>query len=135
MRYVGLELNKLVLVINFLSFRIIFVFDLLGLEVSLFLDVEIYEGYEDLLNLLDVIEDGLWIVIVFKDNTVIVWRYNENSCKFDIYVKYIGYLVVVIVVGLLNIVLKGYFEFLLIVSNDLIIKKWIILKLIVSMDV
>ena len=50
MRYVGPELNKLALATNSPSLRIIPVPDLSGPEASLPLDVEIYEGHEDLLN-------------------------------------------------------------------------------------
>ncbi|CAI4623716.1 ASN_HP2_G0035580.mRNA.1.CDS.1 [Saccharomyces cerevisiae] len=135
MRYVGPELNKLALATNSPSLRIIPVPDLSGPEASLPLDVEIYEGHEDLLNSLDATEDGLWIATASKDNTAIVWRYNENSCKFDIYAKYIGHSAAVTAVGLPNIVSKGYPEFLLTASNDLTIKKWIIPKPTASMDV
>lgn len=128
MRYVGPELNKLALATNSPSLRIIPIPDLTGAEASLPLDVEIYEGHEDLLNSLDATEDGLWIATASKDNTAIVWRYNENSNKFDIYAKYIGHSGTVTAVGLPNVMSKGYPEFLLTASNDLTIKKWVIPK-------
>ncbi|CAI4047793.1 hypothetical protein SUVZ_12G2610 [Saccharomyces uvarum] len=128
MRFVGPELNKLALATNSPSLRIIPIPDLTSTETSLPLDVEIYEGHEDLLNSLDATEDGLWIATASKDNSAIVWKYNKDTSKFDIYAKYIGHSSAVTAVGLPNVMPKGYPEFLLTASNDLTIKKWNIPK-------
>ncbi|CAI1588391.1 hypothetical protein SEUBUCD650_0L02800 [Saccharomyces eubayanus] len=128
MRFVGPELNKLALATNSPSLRIIPIPDLTSTDTSLPLDVEIYEGHEDLLNSLDATEDGLWIATASKDNSAIVWKYNKDTSKFDIYAKYIGHSSAVTAVGLPNVMPKGYPEFLLTASNDLTIKKWKIPK-------
>ncbi|CAI4035136.1 hypothetical protein SMKI_12G2760 [Saccharomyces mikatae IFO 1815] len=135
MRFVGPELNKLALATNSPSLRIIPIPDLAGTTASLPLDVEIYEGHEDLLNSLDATEDGLWIATASKDNSAIVWKYNENTRKFEVYSKYIGHSSAVTAVGLPKIMPKGYPEFLLTASNDLTIKKWKIPKPTFPFDV
>ncbi|CAI4046475.1 hypothetical protein SKDZ_12G2550 [Saccharomyces kudriavzevii ZP591] len=135
MKFVGPELNKLALATNSPSLRIIPIPDLSGADASLPLDVEIYEGHEDLLNSLDATEDGLWIATASKDNTAILWKYNERTSKFDIYAKYIGHSSAVTAVGLPNVMPKGYPEFLLTASNDLTIKKWKVPKPTSIMDV
>ena len=87
-----------------------------------------YEGHEDLLNSLDTTDDGLWMATASKDHTAIVWKYNSIINKFQPYVKFIGHSATVTAVGLPNVMLRGYPEFLLTASNDLTIKKWKIPK-------
>ncbi|EJS42684.1 utp13p [Saccharomyces arboricola H-6] len=135
MRFVGPELNKLALATNSPSLRIIPIPDLTSATTSLPLDVEIYEGHEDLLNSLDATEDGLWIATASKDNSAILWKYNEETGKFSIYAKYVGHSSAVTAVGLPNVMSKGYPEFLLTASNDLTVKKWKVPKPTSAMDV
>ncbi|CCK67940.1 U3 snoRNA-associated protein UTP13 KNAG_0A02510 [Huiozyma naganishii CBS 8797] len=92
------------------------------------IDVDMYEGHEDLLNAVDATEDGLWLATASKDKTAIVWRYDDETAKFKPYAKFIGHSSSVTAVGLPNVMLRHWPEFLLTASNDLTIKKWNIPK-------
>lgn len=124
MNFVGPELDKLALATNSPTLRIIPV----SMHGSLPIDVELYEGHTDLLNGLDVTEDGLWLATASKDNTAILWCYQSNLGKFVQYAKFEGHSSAVTSVGLPNVMHKGWPEFLLTASNDLTVKKWAVPK-------
>ncbi|CCC69261.1 hypothetical protein NCAS_0C02710 [Naumovozyma castellii] len=126
MKFVGPNHDKLALATNSPTLRIIPVPS--SEQEELPINVEMYEGHEDLLNSLDTTDDGLWMATASKDHTAIVWKYNSIINKFQPYVKFIGHSATVTAVGLPNVMLRGYPEFLLTASNDLTIKKWKIPK-------
>ncbi|CAL9738239.1 U3 small nucleolar RNA-associated protein 13 [Monosporozyma servazzii] len=127
MRFIGPSLNKLALATNSPTLRIIPVPNENDTD-HLPIDVDMYDGHEDLLNAVDSTEDGLWLATASKDNTAIVWRYNEDTEKFQQYAKYMGHSATVTAIGLPNVTLRHWPEFLLTASNDLTIKKWSIPK-------
>lgn len=127
MKFVGPNLNKLALATNSPTLRIIPIPNETD-NGHLPIDVEMYEGHEDLLNAVDSTEDGLWLATASKDNTAILWRYNTETNKFQQYAKFIGHSASVTAVGLPNVTLRNWPEYLLTASNDLTIKKWSIPK-------
>ncbi|KAK5779708.1 U3 snoRNA-associated protein UTP13 PWA37_000914 [Arxiozyma heterogenica] len=127
MKFVGSNLNKLALATNSPTLRVIPIPNDMN-EDHLPIDVEMYEGHEDLLNAVDSTEDGVWLATASKDNTAIVWRYNLETNKFQPYAKFIGHSASVTAIGLPNVTLKNWPEYLLTASNDLTIKKWSIPK-------
>ncbi|SCU95747.1 LANO_0E11254g1_1 [Lachancea nothofagi CBS 11611] len=142
MRFVGPGLTMLALATNSPALRIIPTTDFLpqqedtagesiGNDVtsrSLPLEVELYEGHTDLLNAVDSTEDGKWLATCSKDHTALLWRYNSDLSKFEIYAKYTGHAGSVTAVGLPNVVRKDWPEFIITASNDLTIKKWTVPK-------
>lgn len=127
MAFVGPKLNYLALATNSPTLRIIPTPEEED-KSALPINVDMYEGHEDLLNAIDSTEDGLWLATASKDNSAIVWKYNKDTEKFEIYAKFTGHSASVTAVGLPNVTLKGWPEFLLTASNDLTIKKWNIPK-------
>lgn len=142
MRFVGPKLDKLALATNSPTLRVIPV-PVYGNEeeerdeemegdqkeeTQLPIEVEMYEGHEDLLNSLDATEDGMWLATASKDNFVILWRYDEQTELFKQYAKFVGHAGPVTAVGLPNVMNRPWPEFLLSASNDLTIKKWAVPK-------
>ncbi|SCU85355.1 LADA_0D07030g1_1 [Lachancea dasiensis] len=97
-------------------------------KISLPLEVELYEGHTDLLNAVDASEDGSWLATCSKDHTAILWKYNPDLSKFEMYAKYTGHAGPVTAVGLPNVIRRGWPEFIITASNDLTIKKWAVPK-------
>ncbi|CCF59585.1 hypothetical protein KAFR_0H01750 [Kazachstania africana CBS 2517] len=133
MTFVGPDLKHLALATNSPTLRLIPVPNTNksdGNEDESFLpiDVDMYEGHEDLLNAIDSTEDGLWIATASKDHSAIVWKYNTIKQKFTQYARFSGHSSSVTAVGLPNVMPKSYPEYLLTASNDLTIKKWKIPK-------
>lgn len=121
-RVVGPGLNKIALATNSPALRIIPIPQ--PSENTLPLDVEVYEGHEDLLNSLDATEDGLWLATCSKDSSAILWRFNVETAKFSPYAKFTGHSASVTAVALPNVMLRGWPEFLITASNDLTVKRW-----------
>lgn len=121
-RVVTPGLNKIALASNSPALRIIPIPQ--TAEDTLPLDVEIYEGHEDLLNALDATEDGNWLATCSKDSSAILWRYNSESERFFPYAKFTGHSASVTAVALPNVMLRGWPEFLITASNDLTVKRW-----------
>ncbi|GME99082.1 unnamed protein product [[Candida] boidinii] len=121
MRFVGPNLDKLALATNSPSLRIV---DLINSP----LDIELYEGHTDLLNGLDSTIDGKWLATAAKDNTARLWRYNEETDKFEIYAVFEGHASSITALGLPKTPITNYPKFLITASEDLTIKKWNIPK-------
>lgn len=115
MRFVGPNLNLIALATNSPGLRIID-------PKSTPLEVEIYEGHTDLLNAVDVSIDGQWIVTGSKDNEARLWKYNQDSEKFENYAIFKGHVGSVSVVALSRT--ETVPKFLITGSSDLTIKKW-----------
>lgn len=120
-RYVGPEKNFLALATNSPSLRIV---DLYNKP----LDMDLYEGHTDLLNMLDATIDGKWLATASKDNTARVWKFNEDTSKFQCYAVFEGHSASVTAVGLPRNLIGDYPKFLITASEDLTIKKWTIPK-------
>ncbi|GMF03577.1 unnamed protein product [Ambrosiozyma monospora] len=121
MRYVGPNFDKLALATNSPALRVV---DLVNSP----LDMDIYEGHTDLLNTIDSTTDGLWIATGAKDNTARLWRYNEETSKFDCYAIFEGHASSVTAVGLPRTPVQNYPKFIITASEDLTIKKWTVPK-------
>lgn len=121
-RVVGPGLDKIALASNSPALRIVPI--PVASENSLPLDVEIYEGHEDLLNSLDATEDGLWLATCSKDNSAILWRFDLESAKFFRYAQFVGHSASVTAVALPNVMPRGWPEFIITASNDLTVKRW-----------
>ncbi|CCD25161.1 U3 snoRNA-associated protein UTP13 NDAI_0E03440 [Naumovozyma dairenensis CBS 421] len=133
MKFVGQDLNKLALATNSPTLRIIPVPSTMkeaadpntqDNSADLPINMETYEGHTDLLNSLAATEDGQWLATASKDHTSILWKYSSETSRFFAYAKFIGHSSSVTAVGLPNVLLRGYPEFLITASNDLTIKKW-----------
>ncbi|ODV85506.1 hypothetical protein CANARDRAFT_7617 [[Candida] arabinofermentans NRRL YB-2248] len=123
-RYVGRNMDKLALATNSPSLRIV---DLDNRP----LDMDLCEGHTDLLNMLDCTVDGLWIATAAKDNTARLWKYNEETDKFQCYAVFEGHISSVTAVGLPRTPLSNsssYPKFIITASEDLTIKKWTVPK-------
>jgi U3 small nucleolar RNA-associated protein 13 len=120
-RYVGPNKNLLALATNSPSLRIV---DLYNAP----LDMDIYEGHTDLLNMLDATVDGNWLATASKDNTARIWRFDENINKFKCYAVFDGHASSVTAVGLPRNIIDDYPKFIITASEDLTIKKWTIPK-------
>ncbi|ODV97779.1 hypothetical protein PACTADRAFT_37633 [Pachysolen tannophilus NRRL Y-2460] len=117
MRFVGPDSKLLALATNSPSLRII---DPLNKP----LEVDLYEGHKDLLNSLDSTSDGLWLATSSKDNEAILWRYNLEDSKFEIFARFIGHAGSVTCCGLPRNNVTSQPNFLITASADLTIKKW-----------
>lgn len=121
LRYVGPEKNLLALATNSPALRVV---DLYNKP----LEMEVYEGHTDLLNMLDSTVDGMWLATASKDNTARVWRFNEDSERFECYAVFEGHGSSVTAVGLPRNKITSHPQFLITASEDLTIKKWSIPK-------
>ncbi|KAH3681338.1 hypothetical protein WICPIJ_007691 [Wickerhamomyces pijperi] len=118
MRYVGPNMNLIALATNSPGLRVID-------PINKPLEVDIYEGHTDLLNALDTTANGLWIATAAKDNEARLWRYDEDSEKFEIYAIFKGHAGSVSAVALPRADDDSkYPKFLITGSSDLTIKKW-----------
>lgn len=121
LRYVGPDKSLLALATNSPSLRIV---DLYNKP----LDMNIYEGHTDLLNMLDSTVDGTWLATASKDNTARLWKYDEDDGIFQCYAIFEGHASSVTAVGLPRTPIVDYPKFLITASEDLTIKKWSIPK-------
>lgn len=86
-------------------------------------DVQLCEGHTDLLNCLDVSEDGLWILTGGKDNEARLWQWDEDKETFVSYAQFVGHAGAVTACGLpRNIDSRP--KFVVTASADLTVKKW-----------
>ncbi|CAI5759870.1 unnamed protein product [Candida verbasci] len=86
------------------------------------LELKLYEGHTDLLNALDVSNDGYWVATASKDNEAIIWKWNENISDFELYTKFQGHAGSVSAISFNKSTQEP--KFLITGSNDLTIKKW-----------
>lgn len=120
-KYVGPQKNYLALATNSPSLRIV---DLYNKP----LDMDLYQGHTDLLNMLDATVDGKWLATASKDNTARLWKFNEDTNRFQCYAVFEGHSASVTAVGLPRNIINDYPKFLISASEDLTIKKWSVPK-------
>lgn len=87
-------------------------------------DYALYEGHTDLLTAMDLSVDGKWIVTGSKDNSIIVWYWDDNKQNFIFHSKYLGHSSTISSLKFSKN--KNDPLFLISGSNDLTIKKWMI---------
>ncbi|QPG73772.1 hypothetical protein FOA43_001086 [Brettanomyces nanus] len=121
MRYVGPNFDHMALATNSPSLRMV------DFENKPF-DMDLYAGHTDLLNMLDVTIDGRWLATASKDNTARLWKYNDESDKFDCYAVFEGHAASVTAVGLPRTLIDRFPRFIITASEDLTIKKWVVPK-------
>lgn len=120
LRYAGPNLSLVAMATNAPALRIIN-------PLSKF-DVQLLEGHTDLLNCLDVSEDGLWILTGGKDNEARLWRWNDDAETFDVYSTFVGHAGAVTACGLSKNI-DQYPKFVVTASADLTVKRWKVPKL------
>lgn len=118
LRYVGPNFDLIALATNSPSLRIV--------DPYKPLELKLYEGHTDLLNALDVSNDGRWIATGSKDGEAIIWKYNDETLDFAKYAIFQGHVGSVTAVALARS--SETPDFLITGSNDLTIKKWKIPK-------
>lgn len=112
--YAGPDLSLVAMATNAPALRVI--------DPSLPLDVQLYEGHTDLLNCLDVSQDGLWILTGSKDNTAILWNWDFDSKQFQLYAKFQGHVGAVTACGLSKSSNRP--TFIVTAATDFTVKKW-----------
>ncbi|EMG48021.1 hypothetical protein G210_1490 [Candida maltosa Xu316] len=114
MKYVGPDFRLLALATNSPSLRII--------DPSKPLELRLYEGHSDILNAVDVSNDGRWIATASKDKEARLWKWNDDIQDFEPYARFQGHAGSVTAISLS----KSHDEprFLLTGSSDLTVKKW-----------
>lgn len=111
LRYAGPNLDLVALATNAPALRII--------DPNFPLDVQLYDGHTDLLNCLDVSEDGLWVLTGGKDHEARLWQWVES--KFEPYCVFQGHAGAVTACGLSKSTPP---TFVVTASADLTVKKW-----------
>lgn len=85
------------------------------------LDVQLLEGHKDLLNCLDVSEDGLWLLSGSKDSEARLWKWNETENKFEQHSVFQGHVGAVTACALPKHTPP---RFVITAAADLTVKKW-----------
>jgi U3 small nucleolar RNA-associated protein 13 len=115
-RYVGPNFEYVALATNSPSLRII--------ETNEKFKVKLYDGHTDLLNAIDVSNDGRWIATASKDNEARVWHWDDEQEDFVPYAVFQGHAGAVTAISFSKSNDKPHF--LITGSSDLTIKKWLI---------
>lgn len=113
-RYVGPDFQYIALATNSPSLRII--------DLDKRFTVRLHDGHSDLLNALDVSNDGRWIATASKDNDARVWQWDDELEDFKPYAVFKGHAGAVTAISFSKSNEKPHF--LITGSNDLTIKKW-----------
>lgn len=121
LKLVGPNFNKLLLATNSPSLRIV------DFESRKF-EFDLYELHTDLLNGVDSTIDGRWILTCSKDNSALLWFYDEEEDKFELYATFIGHSASVTCVKLPKTPIDKQPNFIVTGSSDLTIKKWSVPK-------
>lgn len=113
-KYAGPNFNLLAMATNSPALRIV--------DPTRPLELRLYEGHTDILNAIDVSNDGKWLATASKDNEARLWKWNEDTEDFESYARFQGHAGSVTAICLS----KSFDEpkFLITGSNDLTIKKW-----------
>lgn len=90
-------------------------------------DVQLIDGHTDLLNCLDVSEDGMWILTGGKDNAAKLWQWSEADETFQLYSSFVGHAGAVTACGLPKN-FDNFPKFVVTASADLTVKKWKVAK-------
>lgn len=117
-RYVGPNFSLIAMATNAPALRVI--------DPLKSLDIDLYEGHTDLLNCLDVSQDGLWIVTGSKDNNAKLWHWDNDSEKFECHTTFHGHVGAVTACGISRS--SSMPQFVITASADLTLKKWRIPK-------
>lgn len=114
LRYVGPEKTHLALATNAPALRII--------DTEAPLDVQLLEGHTDLINCVDVSDDGQWVLTGSKDNEARLWRFTEEN-TLEPYAVFTGHAGAVTACSLPKST-GGMPKFVLTAATDLTVKKW-----------
>lgn len=114
-RYAGPDLAWVAMATNAPALRVV--------DPQLPLDVQLYDGHRDLLNCLDVSEDGAWILTGAKDSEARLWRFDAAAGRFEHYATFIGHAGAVTACALPKLA-GGAPKFVVTASADLTVKKW-----------
>lgn len=125
-RYVGPEKKLLALATNSPALRVVDIYNAP-------LDMELFEGHTDLLNMLDATIDGMWLATASKDKTARLWKWIDGG--FTCYAIFEGHVGSVTSIALPRTPIDGYPKFLITGSEDLTIKKWTVPKPHISGEV
>ena len=113
-KYAGPEFNLLAMATNSPALRIV--------DPTKPLELKLYEGHTDILNAIDVSNDGKWIATASKDNEARLWKWNEETEDFESFARFQGHAGSVTAISLSKS--SDEPKFLITGSNDLTIKKW-----------
>lgn len=116
LRYAGPDLSLVAMATNAPALRVV---DLKNAP----LDVQLYEGHTDLLNCIDVSEDGKWILTGSKDNLARLWAYDEEEHRFYEFAIFTGHAGAVSGCALPKNI-NSIPAFVITASSDLTVKKW-----------
>lgn len=116
LRYAGPDMNLVAMATNAPALRVV---DLQNAP----LDVQLYEGHTDLLNCIDVSEDGKWILTGSKDNLARLWGWNEEEEGFSSFAVFTGHAGAVSGCALPKNI-NNVPAFVITASADLTVKKW-----------
>lgn len=117
-RYAGPDFSLIAMATNAPALRVI--------DPLLSLEVQLYEGHTDLLNCMDVSQDGLWIITGSKDNDARLWNWDSSSEKFVCHTTFRGHVGAVTACGISRS--NNNPQFVVTASADLTVKKWKIPK-------
>lgn len=115
LRYAGPNMELVAMATNAPALRVV--------DLSAPLDVHLLEGHTDLLNCIDVSEDGKWILTGSKDNLARLWAWSDEAESFSSYAVFTGHAGAVTGCALpksINIIPA----FIITASSDLTVKKW-----------
>lgn len=113
-KYVGPHFNLFALATNSPALRII--------DPTKPLELKLYEGHTDILNAVDVSNDGKWIATASKDNEARLWRWNDAHGEFEAYARFTGHAGAVTAIALSKS--DDVPKFMITGSSDLTVKKW-----------
>lgn len=115
-RFVGPDLGLLALATNAPALRVV--------DPAKPLETALFEGHTDLLNTLDVSNDGLWVATGSKDNEAILWQWSEERAGFSEFARFQGHAGAITAIALPKADPHGAPKFVLTGSSDLTVKKW-----------
>lgn len=115
-RFAGPDLSMVAMATNAPALRVV--------DPSRPLEVQLYEGHTDLLNCVDVSEDGLWILTGSKDHDARLWHYDAESERFGMYAVFTGHAGAVSACALPKSSVGAAPKFIITASADLTVKKW-----------
>lgn len=115
-RFVGPQLLLLALATNAPALRVV--------DPSKPMELQLFEGHTDLLNTLDVSNDGLWVATGSKDNEAILWKWDEEKDGFSEFSRFQGHAGAITSIALPKSDPHGAPKFIITGSSDLTIKKW-----------
>ncbi|KAG7664188.1 utp13 [[Candida] subhashii] len=113
-KYVGPSFTRYALATNSPALRII--------NPDKPLELKLYEGHTDILNAIDVSQDGKWIATASKDNEARLWKFNDTTEDFEPYARFTGHAGSVTAISISKSDTTP--RFIITGSSDLTVKKW-----------